>query len=217
MKSFLRICFMALIVPAGCSKSPNITELSPPSGLFDTSFAVNSLIMPDTEAITRSIVSRGNLERLQFFLSKAQSGQPLRIGCIGGSITGGAMATAEERRYINRLGSFLSRLFPKSDFTVINAGIGATNSRFGCSRVHDDLFIENPDLIIIEYVVNDSWSDPVLNIQALEGLVRQCLKLDSVPMILLFTMEFTGDTTRSHSFPQSSAYWKPLRPSDDQL
>jgi lysophospholipase L1-like esterase len=198
LKSILCSCIIALILPSGCSKSPNLVVVSPDSGPFDTSFAVNSLIMPDTEVLARSVASRGNLERLHFFLSKASAGQSLRIGCIGGSITGGALATTEEKQYPNRLGSFLKRLFPKSNFSIINAAIAATNSRFGCSRVHDDLLIGNPDLIIIEYAVNADRSDSIMNIRTMEGLVRQCLRLDSVPTLMLFTTDSFGDTIRIH-------------------
>jgi len=194
----LCICVIALILPVGCSKSQAIVATPPGSGVFDTSFAINSLIMPDTAVLARSVGSRGNLERLRFFLSKAKAGHALKIGCIGGSVTEGAMATVEERRYVNRLAAFLQHLFPQSGFSVVNAGISATNIRFGCSRAHDDLLMANPDLIIIEYAVNAVRDDSVTNVQSMEGLVRQCLKLDTVPTFMLFTTDTFGDTIRIH-------------------
>jgi len=92
----------------------------------------------------------------------------------------------------------LQRLFPQTAFSIIDAGIGATNSRFGCSRVREDLLNEKPDLIVIEYAVNDDPNDSNLTTQSIEGLVRQCLQLDSVPVFMLFTMDNKGDTINAH-------------------
>jgi hypothetical protein len=175
--------FFVLFFLTECSKSPNPAD-SPPLP-FDTVFFVDSIAMPDSEVLARSIVSMGSLKRLHGFLIKAKAGNFLKIGCIGGSITAGAMASTEERRFPNRLAAFLHNLFPKSSFSVINAGIGATTSRFGCSRAHNDLLIENPDMIIIEYAVNDFLENSDLNKQTIEGLVRQCLRLDSVPTLIV--------------------------------
>jgi lysophospholipase L1-like esterase len=163
--------------------------------LFDTAFTIGSLTMPDSAILARSIVSRGDVSRLRRFLKKARQGNSLRIGYIGGSITEGARAGGREARYVNRLAYFLQRLFPRSTFSVLNAGIAGTNSRFGCSRVKDDLLNVKPDMIIIEYAVNDSPNDSLLTIQSMEGLVRQCLRSDSVPVLMLLTMRNSADDT----------------------
>ena len=39
--------------------------------------------------------------------------------------------------------------------TLINAGIGATDSDYGCLRVQRDVLSQNPDLVIVEFAVND--------------------------------------------------------------
>jgi lysophospholipase L1-like esterase len=166
--------------------------------LSDTTITIGSLALPDSAVLARSIVSTGNLYRMASFIDKARSGSSLKIGCIGGSITFGTAASSDGARYINRLQDFLQRAFSKSTFSVVDAGIGATNSRFGCSRVQDDLLVQNPDLIIIEFAVNDDPGDSVLTIQSIEGLVRQCLKYGSAPVIMLFTMNNAGDTVISH-------------------
>ncbi len=194
MKLFPHTCIIVFICLSGCSRTTNIVD----SFSFDTAFSVCPSFLSDSGVLARSVISKGDTGRLKYFLAKAKSGNSLKIGCIGGSITAGAMASAEDNRYINRLASSLQGLFPMSSFSIINAGIGATTSRFGCSRARDDLLVGNPDLIIIEYAVNDFWWDSVLNVQTIEGLVRQCMRLDSVPTLMLFTTDSTGDTSRAH-------------------
>jgi hypothetical protein len=190
---FLWAFLCAPIFLSGCARSQNpINTVLPPTP-FDTSFSIDAINMPDSEVLSHSVISKGNLQRLRYFLLKAQTGYPLKIGCIGGSITAGAMTDTIDARYINRFAALLQRQFSKSKFSIINAGIGATNSRFGCSRVSHDLLIENPDLIIIEYAVNDFLEDSTMNMQTIEGLIRQCLRLDSVPTLMLFTTDSAGN------------------------
>jgi lysophospholipase L1-like esterase len=123
--------------------------------------------------------------------SKLLHSDTIRIGIIGGSITQGTLASPSENAYGARLCRFLENNFPEKKFALINAGIGATNSRFACSRVRNDLLSQNPDLTIIEYAVNDGISDSA----AYEGLIRTCLKNTDGPTILFFTLNQTGEST----------------------
>jgi hypothetical protein len=161
---------------------------------WDTSFGVNGISFSDTAIIARSIVSKGNNYRLWKFIDKLRSGAAVRIGFIGGSITAGAGVSSIWSSYCGLFCTFTERLYPESRVEQINAGIGATNSRFACSRARDDLLSKSPDLIVIEFGVNDDPLDSVGTTTNMEGLVRQCMENPDVPVMMLFLMNRSGDT-----------------------
>lgn len=126
----------------------------------------------------------GDCERMKCFYNQLVERDTIRIGVIGGSITEGAIASPITNSYGHRLCRFLGNNFPGKHFSLINAGIGSTNSRFACSRVRTDLFPRAPHMVIIEFAVNDKASDSA----AYEGLIRLCLKNLDGPVVLFFTM-----------------------------
>lgn len=160
---------------------------------WDTAFAIAGQAFPDDTLLQRSVPVRGNGYRLSRFFAKCARGGIVRIGFIGGSITGGARASNGLLRFSSRLAVFLNRLYPQTIFAEANAGIGATNSRFGCSRVQEDLLDQGPDLIVIEFAVNDDYTDTASTARAIEGLLRHCLASNpDVPVLLFQTMAQTG-------------------------
>jgi lysophospholipase L1-like esterase len=134
----------------------------------------------------RAVVSNGDLSRLHHFVEKARQGGTITFGAIGGSITQTARASKPEYRYVNRIAAWLGTQFPETDVKLVNAGIGGTGSDYGCVRMAYDLLAHNPDLVVIEFSVNDS-SRQADSMATYEGVVRQALKTDAA-VILLFTM-----------------------------
>jgi lysophospholipase L1-like esterase len=128
------------------------------------------------------------------FLRKCAAGGEVRVGFIGGSITEGALAGTLRNRYSSRFCGFLGKRFPKARFKEINAGIGATDSRYGCSRANADLLDEAPDLIVLEYAVNDDPRDSAYATSTMEGLIRKCLAATYAPILLFQTMNRNGDS-----------------------
>ena len=114
--------------------------------------------------IDRSVVALGSLEPLERLRAKIKNGQPIVYGSIGGSITEGAKADTVEGRYPNLIAAHIGA-------KLVNAGIGASGSLFGCYRAKNDLLKYNPDFITIEYAVNDA-NKPEIQ-PGFEGLVRQ--------------------------------------------
>lgn len=108
------------------------------------------------ELLQRAVVSFGNRERLNRFFEKAERGESLTVGVLGGSITQGAACPDPAQRYHGVLLRYLQKKFPRSKFRLVNAGIGATASDYGALRVQRDLLSERPDLIVLEFGVNDN-------------------------------------------------------------
>jgi lysophospholipase L1-like esterase len=118
--------------------------------------------------------------------AKARRGEPITLGVIGGSITEGAIASSPERGYAASVLAWWRARFPHSDARLINAGVGGTGSLYGAFRVQRDLLRADPDVVIVEFAVNDAWVDGA----AYEGLLRQIIAHRSAPAVVLLFMLF---------------------------
>jgi lysophospholipase L1-like esterase len=103
---------------------------------------------------------------LNNFINKADKGDSVTVVYFGGSITeaaGWRVQTAE----------WLRNYFENEAIIEVNASIGGTNSEFGAYRFDRDVAPHNPDLVFVEFAVNDSGSDSMQIIRAMEGIVRK--------------------------------------------
>lgn len=133
-----------------------------------------------------SILHFGNYSKLEQVLSRAESGEKIVIGAIGGSITMGALAAKPEKRYVNLVSKWFVDTFPKAEILLFNAGIGATDSQFGAFRIGQHLLQYQPDLVIVEFSINDSEND--LAGETFEGLIRQLIYKENGPAVLILAM-----------------------------
>lgn len=129
------------------------------------------------------ITNRGNLTRLKKLMKRAQKGETITLGFLGGSITQGSLASQPNLCYAYRVYSWWCKTFPQSKFVYINAGIGGTNSQFGVARVEDDLLSSHPDFVITEFSVNDLSTEHFC--ETYEGVVRRICLADGEPAVLL--------------------------------
>ncbi|MCD7884257.1 MAG: SGNH/GDSL hydrolase family protein [Lachnospiraceae bacterium] len=129
------------------------------------------------------LVNEGDDTRLQNVMRRAAAGERLTVGFIGGSITQGSLASVPENCYAYRVYSWWRDTFAKADVTYLNAGIGATTSQFGAARVRTDLLIHHPDVVFVEFSVNDESNEHFL--ETYEGLVRQILAAENAPAVVL--------------------------------
>jgi acetyl esterase/lipase/lysophospholipase L1-like esterase len=107
---------------------------------------------------------------------RAKAGAPLRYVALGGSITQSGEGW---------IGPWLKEQFPESDVKVVNSGMSATGSALGIFRVDRDVIVHQPDLVVIEYCVNDvrlSDEDAVRNV---ESLVVRLKSLPNPPAIII--------------------------------
>lgn len=112
--------------------------------------------------------------RIINMMKKAARGGEIRIGFLGGSITLGCLASSPEKCYAHKVFEWFEETFPDARFEYINAGIGATDSQFGCARAEDDLLSHEPDICFAEFSVNDECDEHYH--ETYEGLVRKILK-----------------------------------------
>ena len=151
--------------------------------------STRSAAMAPSDPIARSQLAAGDPWRLRRAFAKARRGEPLTLGVIGGSITCGAMASAPDRGYVASVLAWWRASFPQSETRLVNAGLSGTGSLYGAFRVQHDLLETAPDVVIVEFAVNDAWVDGA----AYEGLLRQILARPNAPaVVLLFMMYDTG-------------------------
>ena len=147
--------------------------------------------------IEAGMLNRGNLTRLKNLLNRATKGERLTVGFIGGSITQGFAATEPDQCYAARTVAWLRKVFPNTEFDYVNAGIGATDSQFGAARVQEDLLPRLPDLVFVEFSVNDHSTPHFC--ETYEGLVRQIYGSASAPaMVLIHNVYY--DTGKSAAY-----------------
>lgn len=111
---------------------------------------------------------RGGLPNL---FAKLQSPGSVRIAYLGGSIT------AQDGWRPKTLNWFRTN-FPTARVEEINAAIGGTGSDLGVFRLRHDVLEHKPDLLFIEFAVNDSGAPPAQIHRCMEGIVRQTWKND---------------------------------------
>ena len=81
-------------------------------------------------------------------LAKLEAGKEVRIAYFGGSIT-----AADGWR--PKTLAWFRRQFPKAKIQEINATIGGTGSDLGVFRYRQDVLQHKPDLVFVEFSVND--------------------------------------------------------------
>ncbi|HPU62956.1 MAG TPA: GDSL-type esterase/lipase family protein [Mobilitalea sp.] len=129
------------------------------------------------------IVNIGNNYRLSKAINRAVQGKEIKIGFIGGSITAGSLASMPETCYAYLVYSWWNEMFPRADIGYINAGIGATTSQYGVARVSKDLLSYEPDVVFVEFSVNDRDEEKFM--ETYEGLIRRILTHPKEPAVVI--------------------------------
>jgi lysophospholipase L1-like esterase len=145
----------------------------------------------------RGLVSPGDTTRLAAVMAKASRGEEICVAAIGGSITAGGLQTKDPKnRYVARVAAWFTQTFPQAKVRFVNAGIGGTNSLYGAMRVQRDVLSKQPDLVIVEYAVNDNHPVPMFW-STYEGVLRQILREPQQPAVVqLFFMQRKGENAQ---------------------
>lgn len=105
---------------------------------------------------------------------RSLNGAPLRAVAIGGSITQGGDGWIR---------GWLKKSFPNSHTVLKNSGLSGTGSMLGVFRVGRDVINFQPDLVLIEWAVNDSSTKDADTVWALESIIHRLKKLPNPPAI----------------------------------
>lgn len=101
-----------------------------------------------------------------FFAKASTAGAEVKIGYLGGSITA-------QNGWRPKTLAYFQKTYPQAKFSEINAAIGGTGSDLGVFRLKQDVLDHKPDLLFVEFAVNDGGAQPEQIFRCMEGIVRQ--------------------------------------------
>ncbi|MEG2003132.1 MAG: SGNH/GDSL hydrolase family protein [Clostridia bacterium] len=134
--------------------------------------------------IEASYLYKGNTQRMKKLIRNANAGEKINIVVLGGSITEGS-GMSDGNYYGDVLNRWFKAKYPNNEICFTNAGKGTTTSLFGSARIERDILPLNPDLIIIEYAVNDIILEDRIAREAFEAVVKRLLLLPSEPCVFI--------------------------------
>jgi hypothetical protein len=134
----------------------------------------------------RELNVRGGLPN---FFAKAKAGKPVTVAYFGGSITA-------HDGWRPRSFEGLQKMFPECKMTMVSASVGGTGSIVGVFRADQDLIKCKPDLVFIEFAVNDG-SEAVRRtkdvVRSLEGIILKLRRQNPDTGICFFYTMQTKD------------------------
>lgn len=113
-------------------------------------------------------------------------GGTVRVAFLGGSIT-----AADGWRTLTT--SFLRARWPGVEFEEITAGLSGTGSDLGACRLGYDVLRHQPDLLVVEFAVNDATTPPARIKSTMEGIVRQTRTVNpKADILFVYTVSKVG-------------------------
>lgn len=151
-----------------------------------------------------------DLTRLAAVMRKAERGEEITVASIGGSITEGYNATDRSKDcYAELMGDWWEERFPETKVNVVNRGVGGTSSYLGVHRVADEVLSLKPDLVVVEFSVNDG-NDNFYE-KSYDNLVRRIMKEEYNPAVmLLFTVQENGTSAQGNDSMIGFRYQLPM-------
>ena len=163
--------------------------------------------------IENSFISSGNSYRLNRVLDRAKAGEEITVAFIGGSVTEGAMATEKTPKGYQKGYAYLTYEYlcdtygTGENIKVVTSGVSGTGSLLGVVRADKDILDYQPDLIFVEFAVNNDGS--ARDKQSFESILRKFLSAENEPAVVLIFSDATyaGGT---QVYMQSMGYYYEL-------
>lgn len=161
----------------------------------------------DKAMIDKAMTSYGNTKMMQDVIGRAQNGEEVTIAYLGGSITEGATAGAEKCYAKLSYEHFAEKFGTGDNVKYVNAGISGTPSKLGILRLDRDVLDHDPDIVFIEFAVNDGGEADYQN--AYESIVKTLLQKD-IAVVLLFSVTESDHSAQDYMKEIGEAYRLPM-------
>lgn len=155
--------------------------------------------------IGRSLYSFGDVTRMQNKLSAAKNGEEITVAFIGGSITEGLNA-GSEGCYARLAYNYISVNFGTGDnVSYVNAGMSGTPSTLGALRAQRDILAYSPDIVFIEFAVNDGTDFE--HCIGFESLIRNILNEENEPAVVIIINRLENGYTAQDNMLEIADYY----------
>lgn len=134
-------------------------------------------------------------------VKKLKSGDDVRVAYLGGSITAANGWRVKTTKW-------LQSAFPNAKIHEIHAAIGGTGSDLGVFRLEHDVLQHHPDLVFVEFAVNDGGRPPEGIWESMDGIVRQIWKSNpqtDICFVYTFRVNYENDLRKGENPRAASA------------
>lgn len=130
---------------------------------------------------------------LYHFFDKLRANEQVTVVAIGGSITQAGNG------WSRKTAQLIGDAFPDARVKFVNAGISGTGSKLGVFRLQRDVIAHHPDLVFVEFAVNDGGAPDEACIRNLESIVVRLRDLPDPPaMVFVETAAQAGGNHKRH-------------------
>lgn len=164
----------------------------------------NMLAGEDEELNKDAIYSEGNLTRLAAAIKKSKSGKKVTIVCYGNGANTGILldVVRAENTYNELLSDWWNNNIGPCQ--VIRAGTDNITSITACYRVEHDVLRYNPDLVLLDFAVQDNIGGAATtNAVGYDNLIRSILEHKSKPAII--SLMLTGAEQQTFTMNPNNA------------
>ena len=154
----------------------------------------------------KSIKGPYDITRFASVFKKLEEGERVTVCFLGGSITRGSLSSRPDTCYAYRVYEWFKKTFPKAVIEYVNAGVGGTTSAFGAARVITDVISHDPDIVLVEFSVNDECNEYFM--ESYEGLIRKLLYSAKKPAVCaLFNFFYENGKTAERIHSKITRYY----------
>ncbi len=143
---------------------------------------------------------------------KLTEDKELNVVYFGGSVTNGyGSSNSEKYSWRALIGQWLKDNFPNANVTNINRASGESGTYLGTYRLQRDVIAKNPDLLFLEYSINDkyygsSYDNAKLQVETIVREVREALPDCDIVMVLVTDKNCVEDNRKGKLHTQAQAH-----------
>ncbi len=143
----------------------------------------------------QSVVARTGLPNLR---AKIAARAPVTVAFLGGSITKNAGAGG----FVTEVAAWIAAQADGIHVETINAGIGNTGSDLGAQRIDADVLSHRPDVLFVEFAVNDSDRECTVDMEQIVRKTRRANPQTDI-VFLYCVMDWTLPRLEAGRWPPS--------------
>jgi len=162
-------------------------------------FSLTAFVFADPEYKVQPSVDFQVRDGIGNTLAKLKAGESVNVAFLGGSIT---MANG----WRPKTTAWLQSAFPNAKVNEIHAAISGTGSYLGLFRLQRDVLQYDPDLLFVEFAVNDGGTPPASEWRRIQSIVRQTWEKNprtDIVFVYTFCVPFTK-TVQAGELPVSA-------------